>query len=371
LYCINNALHGIGIKFAYELNGENSPMDRLSKLVQDIVMIDGACAAGIATTETLAGGPPSVDLTYVLPQAKSAVTFAVAIDTTLIPPYLMKKNRLALEKDFIRANALASGIAFQLANYLEQRGYPSVPVAANLVYRLEAPGGATSYMPDISHRYLAVRSGVGHLGLSGNLITKDQGAAIILASTVTTAELIPTDPLPVEENYCDECRLCMAACVPGFMDRGVTTTVTLGGIEFSYSQRRHVSRCDCVCSGYTGLHPSGKWSTWSPGRFAIPDDDDHIVAALEAMTRAYRKWPSAPGGRYFFYTEDKLRMACANCQVVCCADKEERKARYKMLTGSGVVVQRPDGSLEALSPEKAKKRLAALPADKRALYEDM
>jgi epoxyqueuosine reductase len=346
-------------------------MEKLCKLVREIVTIKGACAAGIATIETLEGGPPSADLTYVLPNAKSAVTFAVAIDKTLIPPYLMKKDRLAFEKDFIRANALASGIALQLANYLRQKGYPSVPVAANLVYRLEAPGGASSYMPDISHRYLAVRSGVGHFGLSGNIITKDQGAAIILASTVTTAELIPTDPLPADDNYCDECRLCMAACVPGFMDRGVKTTITLGGVEFSYSRRRHVSRCDCVCSGYTGLHPSGKWSTWSPGRFDIPEDDDHIVPALEEMTHAYRKWPLAPGGRYFFYTEDKLRIACGNCQLVCCPDKEERKARYKMLTGSGVVVQTPEGSLEVISPKKAEERLAALPADKRALYEDV
>jgi hypothetical protein len=30
------------------------------------------CAAGIATLDSLAGGPPSTDLTYALPTAKSA-----------------------------------------------------------------------------------------------------------------------------------------------------------------------------------------------------------------------------------------------------------------------------------------------------------
>ncbi len=345
-------------------------MEKLSSLLREMALIDGACAAGITTTETLEGGPPSADLTYVLPHAKSAVTFAVPIDWKVIAPYLMKKDRLGLERDFLRANAVASGIALHLANYLRQKGHPAEPVAANLVYRAEAPGGASSYMPDLSHRYLAVRSGVGHLGLSGNLLTKEEGAAVILASAVTTAALIPTDPLPAEENYCDNCRLCMASCVSKFMDRGAKTTVTLGGCEFSYSRRRHVSRCDCVCSGYTGLHPSGKWSTWSPGRFDIPDDDEKIAAAQEGMIRAYRKWPLAPGGRYFFYTDDKLRIACANCQFVCSPDREERKARYRMLTGSGVVVQNRDGSLEALPPEKAEERLAALPKDIRALYEE-
>ena len=40
-----------------------------------------------------------------------------------------------------------------------------------------------------------------------------------------------------------------------------------------------------------------------------------------------------------------------------------------MLTASGVVVQHPDGSREAVSPEEAKKRLAAMPDEIRALYE--
>jgi epoxyqueuosine reductase len=51
-------------------------------------------------------------------------------------------------------------------------------------------------LPDLSHRYLAVRSGVGWFGFSGNLITPQSGATGILASCVTTAELEPTAPLP-------------------------------------------------------------------------------------------------------------------------------------------------------------------------------
>lgn len=345
-------------------------MEKLSRIVQEFVMIEGACASGISTVNTLEGGPPSCDLSYVLPDAKSAISFAIALDQQVIPPYLMKTDRLALEKDCLRANALASGIALHLAKYLEQQGYPSVPVAANLVYRSEVPGGPSAGIPDISHRYLAVRSGVGYLGLSGHIITGDHGGAVILATTVTTAQLIPTNPLPVEENYCDDCRVCMATCISGFMDPHVKTTISLGGIEFAYSKRRHYGRCDCVCSGFTGLHSSGEWSTWSPGRFAIPASDDQLPHAQKRMIRAYRKWPPAPGGSYFFGFEDKLRMVCANCQLVCCPDKHERRARYEMITDSGVVVQNGDGSLEAISPQDAIKKLASLPREKRVLYED-
>ncbi|MFT5701343.1 MAG: epoxyqueuosine reductase [Desulforhopalus sp.] len=351
-------------------------MENLSKIVREFVLLEGACASGISTLETLEGGPPSSDLTYVLPGAKSAVTFAVAIDQRPILPYLMKKERLALEKAFIQANVLASGIALHLSNYLTQKGFPSVPVAANNVFRPPDPTVlsefvAESYYPDIAHRYLAVRSGVGHLGLSGNLITKNQGAAVILATTVTSAHLLATPPLPSEESYCDNCRLCMASCVAEFMSKREETNLALGGHEVTYSKRRHYGRCDPVCSGYTGLHSSGKWSTWSPGRFAIPKSDDQLRPAYERMQSAHSKWPTSEGGRYFFFLDEKLRVSCANCQLVCCPDKNERKYRYKMLTNSGVIIQNTDGSRSAVSPERAKEIIASMSTAQRGLYQDI
>lgn len=346
-------------------------MEKLSRIAQEFVMIEGACSAGIVTTETLEGGPPSSELTYVLPGAKSAVSFAVAIDPKTIPPYLTKKDRLTYEQEYIRASALASGIAFHLSNYLDQKGYPSVPVADNCVYRPESSGGLYDYFPDIAHRYLAVRSGVGYMGLSGNIITEEHGAAIILAATVTTAELLPTDPLPSEENYCDNCCLCMASCVSGFMHPKEKTHIRLGNYEFEYSKRRHYGRCDCVCSGYTGLHSSRKWSTWSPGRYKIPESDDEISVEQARMIDRYAEWPESPGGRYFILTDDKLRTSCGNCQLVCCPDKNERKARYRMLTESGVAVQNPDGTIEAVSPKAAQIILKSMPTDRRILYENL
>jgi len=40
-----------------------------------------------------------------------------------------------------------------------------------------------------------------------------------------------------------------------------------------------------------------------------------------------------------------------------------------MLTRSGVVVQNPDGSLEAVPPDEAARRLEKMPTEQRALYE--
>ncbi|MDY6843526.1 MAG: hypothetical protein SVW57_05480 [Thermodesulfobacteriota bacterium] len=170
----------------------------------------------------------------------------------------MKKDFYSHEQNNIHTSVLSSGISLQLAKFLEQKGHPSVPIASNLVYRQNTPNGFLDMIPDVSLRYLAARSGVGHFGLSGNVITKNEGVAIILGAVVTAAELVPTDPLPKEGNYCDECRLCMASCASGFMDMDEKISVVLGGVEFVYSKRRSYRRCGYVCGGLTGLHPSGR-----------------------------------------------------------------------------------------------------------------
>jgi hypothetical protein len=66
---------------------------------------------------------------------------------------------------------------------------------------------------------------------------------------------------------------------------------------------------------------------------------------------------------------DRVALTCGNCQLICHPDKDVRKRRYKMLVDSGVVVQNPDGSLEALTPDEAQERIAAMDPATRALYE--
>ena len=262
--------------------------EQLTQILKNLVKNSGAIAVGVTTTETLEGGPPSTDLTYVLPEARSAVVFAVPLDQRAIERFLKKEDMASANIDNRRVNNTASGLALELSEFLNMKGYKSVPLVANTVYRKDTPNGPYDEKPPISHRYLAVRSGIGYFGLSGNVIMNKVGAAIILASVVTEAELIPTDPLPPEDNYCDSCRLCMSACASGLMSSDEETTVTLGNRNFNYSKRRSYNRCEYVCGGFTGLHQSGKWSTWSPGRFPIPEKDEEFLGALIKAVPAYR-----------------------------------------------------------------------------------
>ena len=57
----------------------------------------------------------------------------------------------------------------------------------------------------------------------------EYGSAIALASVATDAELIPTEPLPEEKSYFDECKICLAVCSSGDVNPLEKVTVTLGG----------------------------------------------------------------------------------------------------------------------------------------------
>lgn len=343
--------------------------ESLAASVMEYARLLGACSVGIVTRQMLEGGPPSTDLTYVLSEAESAVSFAVPLTQSFIDPYLAKKDRLSHEKDNIRANTEASGIACALENFLEHNGYKSKAIKVNEVYRQEVERGKYAMMPDISLRYLAARSGVGFLGLSGNILTKKEGAAVILGAVVTEAKLTPTEPIPPEENYCDKCGLCLNSCLSGMMDKENETTVILGDIPFIYAKRREYMRCEFVCGGMSGLHPSKKWSTWSPGRFHIPEKDEDFYELMRKGVKAYYKRPDMGGGTYHILMKKRLYLTCGNCQLLCHPDKKIRLERFKTLTQNGVIIQRPDGSLERVTPEKAEDHITAMNAETQALYQ--
>ena len=67
---------------------------------------------------------------------------------------------------------------------------------------------------------------------------------------------------------------------------------------------------------------------------------------------------------------DEVELTCGNCQLICHPDAEVRKKRYKMLVESGVIIQHPDGSLDAVAPAEAKLRIAEMNAETRTLYEE-
>jgi epoxyqueuosine reductase len=347
----------------------------LEKEIEDYLRERGALKVGIATRETLSGGPPSTDLSYILPEARSAVSFALPLDREKIRLYLSKRDHAAHEQDNFQTNTRSSRLAKELALWLEEKGFVSKRVISNTVYRTEVEGWELSMPPDLSHRYVAARSGVGSFGWSGNIGLKGYGSAIILGTTVTEAELQPTEPESPEESFCDMCKRCVAACPSGMFDAKKEMSVTVGGVTFTHSARNSYIPCQFVCGGFTGLDPAeGKWSTWSPGRYSIPDDEDRLMEVFMRAVENYGKWPERtddPGGyENPALADQNLRLTCGNCQIICWGDHKETRDNYRMLKRSGCVLQRENGDIEVLPARAASRAFDALDPEHRGLYTD-
>lgn len=343
----------------------------LNKMIEEFLLERGALKVGFATLETLAGGPPSSDITYRMETARSAVSFALPMDKDAIRLFLSKKERGPHEHDNLSTNLRSKELSWELAVMLKEEGHVSKGCAANLKYRTELPNWQMQLYPDISHRYMAVRSGVGSYGWSGNVGVKGYGTAVILGTLVTEAELDPTPPETEEESFCDNCKLCAKACASEMMDNEKDMETVIGGETFKHSARKHYSLCHFVCGGFTGLHKSKKWSTWSPGRFSLPDykDGEALGAEFFRAVGLYSKRPKMPGG----YTNPALAreavyMTCGNCQIACFGDKKETAKNLKLLHKSGCVLQRPDGSLYALPHEEAQIVFEEMNPEQKKLY---
>ena len=103
--------------------GKRGEMKRLEEEIRQFLTEWGAISIGFATLETLAGGPPSSDLAYILPEAKSAVSFALPLDPDGIRAKLAKESNNGYTKNYHEVEAKATGIADKLANWLEEKGY--------------------------------------------------------------------------------------------------------------------------------------------------------------------------------------------------------------------------------------------------------
>jgi len=207
----------------------------------------GADLVGITSRDILADGPPSADPCYLLPSANSVISFAVSLDENILKDFISKKkwrphcdNRKAIGQKLYK-------IGDALAEKLRLEGYEAVNVDINNNYRPEE-GVAdltemTEFHPDFSHRYGALAAGIGRLGWSGNLLTREYGARVELGSVLTSATLTPDTPIPDKEHPCDGCKMCSLVCPVGMIHPKVSTQVTVAGVTETISQKQPNTCC--------------------------------------------------------------------------------------------------------------------------------
>ena len=127
---------------------------------------------------------------------------------------------------------------------------------------------------EFSHRYGALAAGIGRLGWSGNLLTREHGALVELGSVLTSATLTADTPIPDNEHPCDGCKMCSQVCPVDMIHPRESIQVNVAGVTETISSKRPNT---CCCTGYEGLATSRTWSNWSPFRLGHPLAGENAV----------------------------------------------------------------------------------------------
>ena len=324
---------------------------RLKSLTKSL----GADLVGITTTEILSDGPPSADPRYLLPSARAVVSFARILDRDLIQEFISKTswrphchNRKAVAQTLYR-------IGDALADQLRSEGHEALNVDLNNNYRPEEGAGdvteMTAFLPEFAHRYAALASGIGRLGWSGNLLTRDHGAQVELGSVLTSAILRPDRPIADENHPCDRCKMCSLVCPVEMISPKTSTHVSVAGITETMARKRPNTCCWIGCTGYEGLATSQTWSNWSPYRLGrpLPESKEKLDALCIRLQKADPQMRSAANSfdnyrqavfdpDWFYYT------VCGFCRSVCAPRREDRLANRRLILNSGTAALKLDGA---------------------------
>jgi len=336
----------------------------LKEELRDLAKSMGAADARVATKEMMEG-PPSGDPTYVFPDARSVVAFAVPLGTDYIEDYLGKVTRMEFKRVLYEKYLLVGAIADAIAGRIEQWGLRSESVAPNAIFRSNEEGsqGPSFLVPDFSHRYAAVASGLGTFGWSGNVLVEGSWSNVFLGSVITEADLPPDQPL--DDPMCDGCKICTRVCPLEFIQAKESQSVTLGERQYEYNAKGNHMRCGLACGGFNGKSRDGKWSSWSLLDYGFPETDEDILSqfgralkdpAAELAIRATgydletgkrAKWVDAGEKRkkgILYRSYEDTYPTCNHCMMVCSGPREHRKALMHLLHSSGVVIRLEDGT---------------------------
>ena len=367
-------------------------MSLLEEDIRNFLKNQGVGVIGIAGPERL-DGPPSLDPAYTMRGAKSIICFAMPMDVDAIYDFLSKKTPVTHNTDQLIMNQKIHHIAGRLADYLGKLGHRARPVPTNNTYRRSLDVYSTH--PSFSHRFGAIVSGIGGQGMSGNVMTKEYGAAVYL-STVVTDAVLKSDPMLEPkyfiDQYCKKCLICDKACPAKMFEMEKEEYVLLNGELHPRGKRRSIDLCNASCFGLHSLSPDKKFSSWGrhwisswvgkepdPGKENIrkkllvkgasvgdstvryklihsigsklhPEewiDEWKIVKRYEDLPQDELEQRKVQAGLIKKYLgisiEDPNVLTCGQCALVCGPDIKESAKRLKLLREGGIVVQGKDG----------------------------
>lgn len=261
----------------------------LTEKVKALAREWGADLVGVAPLERLTDAPSLFQPAGLFPQAATALSLAVRLNRTIQEVHLVGRG----DSPFSRFGSSIlddrlDQIALQVANFLEDMGYPSCPLpASGPLHRLDEG------KPIFSHRHAAIAAGLGQPGWSSNLITPEGGAGVRLSTVLTSAGLIP-NPL-LRGECCHRCMACVKACPTGAIHRQEAVSLNVGGQSYFHATLS-LSKCLWGCSGLPLPPPE------------MPEEAS-LIQALKPLSEALSSHLPLRSPWDFSF--------CGRCQAVC------------------------------------------------------
>ncbi len=367
-------------------------MSGIEENIRSFLKNQGVGVIGIAGPERF-DGPPSLDPTYTMRGAKSIVSFAMPMNVDAIYDFLSKKTPVTHNTNQLIMNQKIHHIAGRLADYLNKLGHKARAVPTNNTYRRSLDVYSTH--PSFSHRFGAIVRGIGGQGRSGNVMTKEYGAAVYLSTVVTDAVLKSDsmlEPRYFIDQYCRKCLICDKACPAKMFEMEKEEYVSLNGELHPRGKRRSIDLCNASCFGLHSLSPDKKFSSWGrhwisswvgrepdPGKENIrkkllikggsvgdstvryklirsigcelhPEewiDEWKIVKRYEDLPQDELERRKVQAGLIKKYLgisiKDPNVLTCGQCALVCGPDIKESAKRLRFLREGGIVVSGKDG----------------------------
>jgi ferredoxin len=257
---------------------------------------------GIANIERFKNAPPDMHPLSIMPSAKSVIVFVRRVlrgcyrgidQGTHWPSYTVF--------GYAGLNRLIVSAGYKIAKFVESHGYEGVPLLPTTSSREWGPRGPSQgngkpkREVTIHHRLAATAAGVGAIGWSKVLLTKEFGARQRIGVVLTEAELEP-DPL-VTEKLCDRCKRCVAECPAHAISKDKSVSTTIDGQTFEWNDL-DLGKCKLThfglnrttaphfCKRYPSMYiPVGEQGpTWKEAHdlgFTVMKD----IPALEALRR--------------------------------------------------------------------------------------
>ncbi len=140
----------------------------------------------------------------IYPEAKTVIVIGLPIPL----PIVETAPSIYYHELYETVNNLLDQKAYEIANYLTQKGYPSINLPrdgyGDIDVLIKKPYAF------FSHKHAAYLAGLGSFGQSNVLLTPEYGPRVRFTSIFTTANIKP-DPLN-SEDLCTRCMQCTVNC---------------------------------------------------------------------------------------------------------------------------------------------------------------